>query len=80
MGSMTRYVPPGRLDADQTATVLGVSRGNLRLLVHRGHLTRVGGTERHPQYDLEAVNALYAERAIRSGRPGGPVRPSRQSA
>ncbi|MGW0566090.1 hypothetical protein [Streptomyces tauricus] len=74
------YVPPGRLDADQAAKLLGVTRGNLRLLVHRGQLQRTGGTERHPQFDIEAVSALYAERAARSGRPGGPVRRSRQSA
>lgn len=80
MGHMTRYVPPGRLDADQAAALLGVTRGNLRLLVHRGKLQASGGTDRHPQFDIEAVSALYAERASRSGRPGGPVRRSRQSA
>ncbi|MEL3944862.1 hypothetical protein [Streptomyces sp. LNU-CPARS28] len=77
---MTRYVPPGRLSADQAATLLGITRGNLRILIHRGQLTRTGGTERHPQFDIEDVSTLYADRAARSGQPGAPVRRSRQAA
>lgn len=80
MGHMTQYVPPGHLDADQTAALLGVTRGNLRVLVHRGHLTASGGTDRHPHYALEDVEALYALRTARSGCPGAPLRPVRQSA
>ncbi|WP_406365269.1 hypothetical protein [Streptomyces sp. NBC_00645] len=77
---MSQYVPPGHLDADQTATLLGVTRGNLRILVHRRQLTTSGGTDRHPHYLLADVQALYEERAARSGHPGGPVRPERQPA
>ena len=77
---MTQYVPPGHLDAEQTATLLGVTRGNLRILVHRGQLHTSGGTDRHPHYLLEDVEALYAERAARSGHPGGPLHPVRQPA
>ncbi|MFF3891377.1 hypothetical protein [Streptomyces sp. NPDC001914] len=77
---MSPYVPPGHLDAEQTATLLGITRGNLRILVHRGHLTPAGGTDRHPHFRLTDVDALYAQRAARSQRPGGPVRPTRQPA
>ncbi|MGW0795172.1 hypothetical protein [Streptomyces sp. NPDC002692] len=77
---MTQYVPPGHLDAEQTATLLGVTRGNLRILVHRGRLATAGGTARHPHFLLADVEALYAERAAASGQPGGPVRPVRQLA
>ncbi|WP_392967202.1 hypothetical protein [Streptomyces sp. LN245] len=77
---MSQYVPPGHLDAEQTATLLGITRGNLRILVHRGQIATAGGTDRHPHFRLEDVEALYAERAARSGRPGGPVRPVHQPA
>ncbi|MGW6210953.1 hypothetical protein [Streptomyces sp. NPDC055109] len=77
---MSQYVPPGYLDAEQTATLLGVARGNLRILVHRGQLEAKGGTTRHPHFLLADVEALYEERAHRSGQPGGPLRAVRQPA
>ncbi|WP_405924872.1 hypothetical protein [Streptomyces sp. NBC_00035] len=76
---MPQHVPPGHLDAEQTATLLGITRGNLRILVHRGHLTASGGTDRHPHYRLEDVKALHRERAARSGHADKPERPSASS-
>ncbi|MGW0821817.1 hypothetical protein [Streptomyces sp. NPDC002845] len=61
------HPPRGRLTAAQTATLLGVTRENLRLLVHRGKLTHVGGTPRRPLYDANEVAALHATRAEHSG-------------
>jgi hypothetical protein len=80
MDHMSPYVPPGHLDAEQTALLLGITRGNLRILVHRGQLETKGGSDRHPHYLLDDVQALYTERAVRSGHPGGPLRPTRQPA
>ncbi|MGW3410261.1 hypothetical protein [Streptomyces sp. NPDC000888] len=76
---MPQHVPPGHLDAEQTATLLGVTRGNLRILVHRGHLKTSGGTDRHPLYKIEDVKALHHERATRSGTAGKLERPSASS-
>lgn len=79
MGPMEFYQPrQGRLTAEQTATLLDVSRENLRLLVHRGHLHRVGGTRYRPQFDVAEVTALHAARLERSGQCV--VQPERHSA
>ena len=68
MGPMESYQPrQGRLTAEQTATLLGITRENLRLLVHRGQLHRVGGSPRRPQFDVTEVTALHAARAQRAG-------------
>lgn len=58
-------IRPGHLTAHQTARVLGITLGGVRLLVHRGQLTRSGGTPRQPWYAAEAVAALAASRAAR---------------
>jgi hypothetical protein len=79
MGLMESYQPPqGRLTADQTATLLGITRENLRVLVHRGQLQRVGGSPRRPQFDVKQVTALHATRLERSGQPV--IQPERHSA
>lgn len=56
---------PGRLTAHQTAQLLGIGLGGVRLLVHRGKLKRSGGTPRQPWYAVEDVAALAAERCAR---------------
>lgn len=61
----SQIIRPGHLTAHQTARVLGITLGGVRLLVHRGQLTRSGGTARQPWYDAEAVAALAAKRAAR---------------
>ncbi|MDX3294624.1 hypothetical protein PV569_13000 [Streptomyces scabiei] len=67
---MESYQPPqGRLTAEQTAMLLGVTRGNLRLLVRRGHLHHAGGTRYRPQFDVAEVTALHAARMEPSGQP-----------
>lgn len=53
---------PGRMTAHQVAEQLGISLGAVRLLVHRGRLTRVGGTPRQPWYDTADVTAEYRRR------------------
>ena len=79
MGPMESYQPRrGRLTAEQTATLLGVSRENLRLLVHRGKLHRVGGSPRRPEFDVQEVTALHADRLKRSDQPV--LQPERHSA
>ena len=79
MGLMESYQPRrGRLTAEQTATLLGISRANLRLLVHRGQLHRVGGSPRRPEFDVEEVTALHAARTERSGQTL--LQPERHSA
>ncbi|WP_059081614.1 helix-turn-helix domain-containing protein [Streptomyces scabiei] len=76
---MESYQPPqGRLTAEQTATLLGITRGNLRLLVRRGHLHHAGGTRYRPQFDVAEVTALHAARTQRSGQPV--TQPERHSA
>lgn len=68
MGLMESYQPrQGRLTAEQTAMLLGITRENLRLLVYRGQLHRVGGTPRRPQFDVTEVTDLHATRMQRSG-------------
>lgn len=70
MGPMESYQPRrGRLTAEQTATLLGISRENLRLLVHRGRLHRAGGSPRRPEFDVAEVTALNAARRSASGTP-----------
>jgi hypothetical protein len=62
----SQIIRPGNLTAEQTRTVLGISAGALRNLVYRGHLTRTGGTERHPYYAVTDVAALAAKRQERA--------------
>lgn len=57
---------PGHLTAHQTASLLGVTLTGLRSIVHRGHLTRSGGTPRQPWYAAKDVAALAAQRAPRA--------------
>ncbi|MFH8805491.1 hypothetical protein ACH4F6_39120 [Streptomyces sp. NPDC017936] len=57
---------PGHLTAHQTARVLGVTLTGLRSIVHRGQLTRSGGSPRQPWYLAADVAALAAKRAARS--------------
>jgi hypothetical protein len=59
-------IRPGHLTAHQTADVLGITLGAVRLLVHRGQLTRSGGTPRQPWYAITDVAALQAKRAARN--------------
>jgi hypothetical protein len=61
-----QIIRPGHLTAEQTRRVLGVTAGALRMLVHRGQLTRSAGTERHPYYAVAAVAALAAKRRERA--------------
>ncbi|MFM9643572.1 hypothetical protein [Streptomyces turgidiscabies] len=61
----SQNIRPGHLTAHQTARVLGITLGGVRLLVHRRQLARSGGTARQPWYAAEAVAALAAERAER---------------
>ncbi|MEV6174919.1 hypothetical protein AB0L99_42785 [Streptomyces sp. NPDC051954] len=56
---------PGHLTAHQTARLLGVTLGGLRLIVHRGQLPRSGGTPRQPWYAAHDVATLAAKRAER---------------
>ena len=60
------YVPPGHLTAAQTRHALGITPGALRNLVYRGHLHRVGGTDRYPQFAARDVAASAAKRAARA--------------
>ncbi|MEV7394331.1 hypothetical protein [Streptomyces sp. NPDC091215] len=62
------YARRGHLTAAQTRQALGISAGALRNLVYRGHLTRSGGTERHPTYAVTDVTAIAADRAKRAAR------------
>lgn len=62
----SQNIRPGHLTAHQTARVLGITLGGVRLLVHRGQLARSGGTQRQPWYTAEAVAALAAKRAERN--------------
>ncbi|NJP71348.1 helix-turn-helix domain-containing protein [Streptomyces sp. C1-2] len=56
---------PGHLTAHQTARLLGVGLDTVRQLVHRGQLTRSGGTARQPWYAVADVQALHAKRRTR---------------
>ncbi|MFB9464515.1 hypothetical protein [Streptomyces cinereospinus] len=60
-----QHIRPGHLTAHQTARLLGVGLTGLRSIVHRGQLTRSGGTERQPWYAAADVAALAAKRAAR---------------
>ncbi|MGA5605936.1 hypothetical protein ACPCUF_33805 [Streptomyces griseoincarnatus] len=62
----SQMIRPGYLTAHQTARVLGVTLTGLRSIVHRGQLTRSGGTERQPWYRAADVAALAARRASRA--------------
>lgn len=59
-------IRPGHLTAHQTARLLGITLGGVRLLVHRGQLARSGGTPRQPWYATEDVAALDAKRRART--------------
>jgi hypothetical protein len=65
----SHFARSGRLTAQQAATLLGVTLGNLRVLVHRGQLQRAGGTRYQPQYALADVTALYAARNAGQSAP-----------
>jgi len=58
----SQIIRPGHLTAHQTAHLLGITLGGVRLLVHRGHLTRSGGTPRQPWYAAADVAAYAAKR------------------
>lgn len=62
----SQNIRPGHLTAHQTAQALGITLGGVRLLVHRGKLTRSGGTPRQPWYAWRDVAALVAERHTRT--------------
>ncbi|MFJ6566440.1 hypothetical protein ACIQNU_03410 [Streptomyces sp. NPDC091292] len=59
-------IRPGHLTAHQTAHLLGITLGAVRLLVHRGQLTHSGGTPRQPRYAVADVAALDAKRRTRT--------------
>jgi plasmid maintenance system antidote protein VapI len=59
------FAPPGHLTTRQVAQLLGVEPGGVRQIVHRGQLSRSGGSPRHPWYAVEDVTALAAKRAAR---------------
>jgi hypothetical protein len=61
-GMESQMIRPGYLTAHQTARVLGVTLTGLRSIVHRGQLTRSGGTPRQPWYAAADVAALDAKR------------------
>jgi predicted site-specific integrase-resolvase len=54
--------PSGSADAQAVAEYAGVDPGTVRQWRRRGHLTPVGGTERHPLYALDEVDAYLAAR------------------
>ncbi|MFD7709486.1 hypothetical protein [Streptomyces sp. NPDC059786] len=62
----SQIIRPGHLTAHQTARILGIGLTGLRSIVHRGQLTRSGGTERQPWYNAADVAALAAKRAERN--------------
>ncbi|MFE4051224.1 hypothetical protein [Streptomyces sp. YIM B13518] len=62
----SQIIRPGHLTAHQTARLLGVGLTGLRSIVHRGQLTRSGGTPRQPWYAATDVAALAAKRAARA--------------
>ena len=65
-GMEQQHIRPGHLTAHQTARLLGVELTGLRSIVHRGQLTRSGGTPRQPWYAAVDVAALAAKRAARA--------------
>ncbi len=50
------------MSAHQAADTLGITLSGLRDLVHRGKLTRSGGTPRQPYYATAQVLQLFADR------------------
>lgn len=60
------YAPPGYLTAHQVATLLGIALGGVRQLVHRGQLTRAGGSPRQPLFAVDDVTALDTKRRMRA--------------
>lgn len=58
----SQIIRPGHLTAHQTAQVLGIELDAVRQLVHRGKLTRSGGSPRQPWYALADVQAYAATR------------------
>lgn len=62
----SQNIRPGHLTAHQVAQQLGITLGGVRLLVHRGQLTRSGGTPRQPWYAVADVTALAAKRQQRN--------------
>ncbi|MFD8845474.1 hypothetical protein [Streptomyces pseudogriseolus] len=61
----SQMIRPGYLTAHQAARLLGIKLTGLRSIVHRGQLTRSGGTPRQPWYAVPDVQALAAKRAAR---------------
>lgn len=59
-------IPPGFYGTSDVARALGIKPGSVRLIVHRGHLRRSAGTERHPLYAVADVAALVAKRQQRN--------------
>jgi hypothetical protein len=62
----SQIIRPGHLTAHQAARVLGVELTGLRSIVHRGQLTRSGGTPRQPWFAAKDVAALAAKRAAQA--------------
>jgi hypothetical protein len=60
------YAPPGHLTAHQVAQLLGITLGGVRQLVHRGQLTRAGGSPRYPWYAVRDVAAVAAAKRPRT--------------
>jgi hypothetical protein len=59
----SQMIRPGCLTTHQTARFLGVGLTGLRSIVHRGQLTRAGGTPRQPWYAVADITALALKRA-----------------
>lgn len=64
-GMESQMSRPGHLTAHQTARMLGVTLTGLRSIVHRGQLTRSGGSPRQPWYKSTDVAALLVDRRTR---------------
>ncbi|MFB7360477.1 hypothetical protein [Streptomyces gardneri] len=62
----SQIIRPGYLSAHQTARVLGIGLGGVRLLVHRGQLHHVGGSPRQRWFAVDEVTALAAKRASKA--------------
>ncbi|MFF5186450.1 hypothetical protein ACFY30_22185 [Streptomyces sp. NPDC000345] len=58
----SQILRPGYLTAHQTARTLGITLDGVRQLVHRGKLTRAGGSPRQPWYAVDDVTAYAANR------------------
>lgn len=57
------YSPPGTLTAHQVATLLGITLGGVRLLVHRRQLARIGGSPGKPSTHSRTSRLLTASAA-----------------